>query len=299
MIPANEETPARLMPVRRMREEMRRKAHRWAVILANASGRECRFISCSEARQSASGETFRQAQGRIGQCIPYEHTFLVVRNEQDPFPRDAVTGYPAEHIILQSTDVGTLPVMLWSLLHLARLDPDAVVGFLPLSASSQDAGGFVQAVRDAFNLVQSNFCQDAVIMLGTPPNQLDADCGWIEPQPSILGCSGGKVRPVLRFWDRPSQQITRDLIQRGCLLNTCGMVGRLDAFRALIRGAEPEWLQTFESAWKREIPSPTVAATCHFVPAGDFSRHILTVSIGKLLVLPVREGAASKPALPQ
>ncbi len=286
--PTDENVPQMGMPVRRMREEMRRRSHRWAMLLDSGEAQQCRFISCSEARQSGSGV-------RVSQSIPREQIFVVLRDEQDFPHRDAGGRNSGDHVITHSTDVGTLPVMLWGLLHLARLDAEAVVGFFPLNPSAGEQTALDSAISDAYNLVQSNFCRDAVIMLGTLPERDEAEFGWIEPQPSLLGCSGGKVRNVLRFWDRPSREMTQSLLQRGCLVNTSGMVGRLEAFLAIIRRAQPEWLPAFEAAWRREIPTPTLAATCQFVPRGDFSRQILTASPETLLVLPVRQAAFTEP----
>ena len=164
-----------------------------------------------------------------------------------------------------TTDCGSLPMVLWSLLRLAHLDPEAASGIFVTRQSHENESGFGQAVSDAFRLVQIKLCRNSVTLLGASLKDGEAEGGWIEPKPSILGCSGGAVRPVLRLWNRPSPETRHELGQRGCLQNTSMMIGRVDTMLALVRERDPELLLAFERAWK-EGQGQFPAAAC---PSAD------------------------------
>jgi hypothetical protein len=89
------------------------------------------------------------------------------------------------------------------------------------------------------------------------------------------------VRPILRFWDSPAPQSAHDLQQRGCLLNTSVMIGRVAVF-----------LELFESVWKRESPRPSLETISARLSAVDCSS-LLKANAARLLVLPVREQSFS------
>jgi hypothetical protein len=231
---SSENIPAPSMLVRRMREEMRRKTHRWAMIL------DAGAVLQSRVAASLAGGIQRQ----LSECIPVDH-YLATK--------------------IESGKAESLSFPLCNFVLLANLDSDAAVALFPTCHSYENERAFVQAVSHAFGVVQSKLCCNSVIVLGRPANEVKEDGGWIEPKPSILGCSGGVVRPVLRFWEKPSMYMARDLAYRGCLRSTSVMIGRVDAFLKLIGDA----------------------ATVN--PAADFSTHLLTVSAERMFVMPIGE----------
>ncbi len=179
--------------VRGMKEDMRRKAHRWAIILEDGDRMRTRMLSYKDARQHEGGESsLKRTAKQISRFVPPEH-----------------------HVAVPTTDCGSLPMVLWSLLRLAHLDPEAASGIFVAGQSHENESGFGQAVSDAFRLVQIKLCRNSVILLGASLKDGEAEGGWIEPKPSILGCSGGAVRPVLRLWNRPSPETRHELGQRG------------------------------------------------------------------------------------
>jgi mannose-1-phosphate guanylyltransferase len=211
------------MFVRRMREEMGHKTHRWVLIL-----------------EPEPGSYVTRIQEQLNGCIPVEH-------------------------YLTSSEV------LSSLLRVGDLDCEAAAALFPPGCFYNNENGFQKAVSDAFRVVQSKLWRNSVIVAGQPANEIQDECDWIEPKPSILGCSGGVVRPVRRFWNKPSQDAARDLARRGCLRNTSIMIGRVDAFLKLIAEANPDLPKT--------------------IPAAEYCTHLLTLSVDRVLVITVGEAA--------
>lgn len=241
------------MLVRRMREDMRRRSHRFAILVEGGDEKQPRVLSCKEARQSKAGETLlSQVANQIGRNVPREHVFIISGNSQDCRSRTDLNRYP-----------GTL---LSCLRHVVKIDSEAVAVFFPVQRSYQDEERFPQAISEAYRVIQSRLCQDSIIVLGVTPRETEPGLGWIEPKPSILGCSGGSVRRVLRFCCDPPAKMLSDLVPGGCLQSTSVMIGRADAFLELAARTEPE--------------NETAA---------EFSNRILTAATCRLLVLPLEE----------
>jgi mannose-1-phosphate guanylyltransferase len=214
---------------------------------------------------------------RIARCVPAKQTVLVLTEHHKSFYANEIQGIPAHRLIVQPGNRGSLPAILWSLLRVTQLDEAAVVGFFPADHHYSDEGRFVGAVADALAIVQLGAFRDSVVILGAPAQRPATDYGWIEPEPALLGCSGGVVRRVRRFWERPSEEDARSLLNEHWLWNTFVMVGRAAVFLTMIGETEPELYAAMRAA---EFPYDQI-------PTADFSTQVLSVSTQRLTVLPV------------
>ena len=274
--------PAELRPLR-----SDSRSRRWAVILAGGDGKRLlpltRKISGDDRPKQfcalTGGETLLdQTRRRISGMIPDQQTLFLLTQTHERFYTDQLAGVPVERLLIQPYNHGTAPAIAYSLAHINRLDPDAVVAFFPSDhhfanndalADHMDLA-FAQAVRD----------MERVILLGIQPDAPEESYGWIEPGSLI---SGGAVSEVRRFWEKPSGRVAARLMRGGCLWNSFVMVGRVNAFLAMIGRTLPELIGAFESLEGRGLQELYAR-----IPATNFSDEVLSKRPSDLTVLPAR-----------
>ena len=66
-----------------------------------------------------------------------------------------------------------------------------------------------------------------------------------------MGAFCNSVFRVNRFWEKPTLEIARKLLDRGCLWNTFVMIGRGRTFLDALRQSVPEVFRAFERAPER------------------------------------------------
>lgn len=272
--------------------------HRWGVILAGGDGKRLlpftrRIAGDNRPKQFCAimhGETLlAQTQGRVGRMIEPGQTLVVVTKTHECFYADQLAGTPSRSLVVQPSNRGTTPAILYSLLRLRELDPRAVVGFFPSDHHFAHGEALIGYVDSAFEAAEST--SDRVVLLGIVPSSAEAEYGWIEPGPSLANHTSGATFQVRRFWEKPTHSLASALMERGCLWNSFVMVGRVDAFLGLIRRSMPSLFACFESI-RRSLFSAkewmTMLEVYSSIRASNFSDDVLAVTPDELAVLPCR-----------
>src|SRR5262249_42053395 len=105
-----------------------------------------------------------------------------------------------------------------------------------------------------------------------------------EPRPSILASVDKSITRVERFWEKPSLNLAKSLMERGCLWNSFVMVGRVDALLKMTRVALPEMYAAFAAV------TPTFEALNGLysrIEDSNFSHQVLAVRPEDLMVMRV------------
>jgi mannose-1-phosphate guanylyltransferase len=90
----------------------------------------------------------------------------------------------------------------------------STVAFFPSDHYFSDDAGFMSYVNSAFDATHSG--DDKVILLGIKPHGPETEYGWIEPLSSKL--TSDAISWVRRFWEKPTDEIARRLMDHGCPL---------------------------------------------------------------------------------
>ena len=260
--------------------------HRWGVILAGGDGKRLlpltrRITGDDRPKQFCPifrGETLLdQTRSRVGLMVRPRQTLLVVTETHERFYALQSAVSDPSRLLIQPWNKGTTPAILYSLLTLRELDPNAVVGFFPSDHHFASDDAFVDCIDSAFETV--DLLPQLILLLGIVPTCPEVDYGWIQPGPSIAVRSESSVFRVSRFWEKPSFDLAVDLKAHGCLWNSFVMVGRVDSFIDLVQRALPYRWQCFQSirstclsAVEREALLDLYAS----IPAGSFSEEVLS-----------------------
>lgn len=265
-------------------------SHRWAIILAGGDGVRLRGLTrliCGDDRPKQFcpllGECtlLEQARQRAERSIlPEQILFAVTKNHEDYYLRDL--GDRSCHRIVQPCNKGTAPPILYSLLQIAEIDPDAIVAVLPCDHYYSDESAFTRALDSAFESAASR--HQSVVLLGAQPNAPEVEYGWIE-----VGCAvQEELLQVRAFHEKPARPVAERLLSAGALWNTFVMVGHIDAFVQMASAIEPGLLELFRPAIRlspkrRETRIPE--SLYDWLSSLDFSRHILSPTAKRLVAL--------------
>ncbi|MDQ2947906.1 MAG: sugar phosphate nucleotidyltransferase [Acidobacteriota bacterium] len=279
------------------RIEIRRNSnedHRWGVILAGGDGVRLRsvtrLVSGDDRPKQFSpllgGKTLlAQTRLRTAGSIHRDQTLFVLTRAHEPFYASELETVPASRMVVQPTNRGTLPAILWSLLRIIRLDHKALVVFLPSDHYYSEEEKFMAAIASAFNLAEVD--AESVILLGAMAKRPEIEYGWIEADSTIASPFGERLMRVKRFWEKPSYKIAQGLLEQGCLWNTFVMVGSAHAFVDMIRNVFPALYSAFEpilSTTDPEIEARLMRRVYARIPAADFSKQVLSISTDRLAV---------------
>jgi mannose-1-phosphate guanylyltransferase len=261
------------------------KIRRWAVILAGGFGARLqpltrRLFGDSRPKQFCKlfgGRTLLgHTQNRLAPVIPQGRMMYVVVKAHASYYQEELAGVESSHVLVQPTAKGTTAAIAYSLARIAAIDPDAIAGFFPADHYFSDETAFSVAVDRAYGIAHR--CGDKILLLGAQPERPEVEYGWIEPGASINSVSRDSAFRVNRFWEKPSLEVARGLLDLGCLWNTFIMLGRVRTFLDLLSQSVPGVFRAFQ-------PRFDVDQVYHRLAPGDFSRQVLSALPDRLAVL--------------
>lgn len=275
-----------------------RQSDRWAVILAGGDGTRLRSLTRVIAGDDRpkqfcpilGGETLLdQTLRRVSLSVPEAQTLFVLTEAHKEFYKPLLARVACHRKIVQPFNQGTAPAILYSLMRLADINPQASVAFFPSDHYLDDDEAFASHVDAAFEAVRTR--QDLIVLLGIAPTGPEVEYGWIEPSSPIQLKTIDGLRRVRRFWEKPSHAHARALYERGSLWNSFVMIGRVQEFLHLIRRTLPELYGAFagvRSSFGTGIEGRAVRALYDQIPPTNFSHEVLAACPNNLAVLPVK-----------
>jgi mannose-1-phosphate guanylyltransferase len=225
----------------------------WALLLAGGDGRRLRTLTRQIAGDPRpkqfcpifDGETLLDRTRRRADLLTrFDHQVIVVSRPHEPYYAPLARELAPERLVVQPSNAGTAPGILYPLLRIEQLAGNVPVAIFPSDHYLSDDAVFVGAVAHAVEVVRRR--PDVVALLGVEASAPETEYGWIEPGPTPLPLPGEPAFPIRRFWEKPSDRLAERLFERGALWNSFVMVGWVDAFLALTARSAPELVRAFE-----------------------------------------------------
>ncbi len=217
-----------------------------------------------------------------------ENTMTVVSRKHEPFYSPLLHDMPNGNLVVQPSNRGTAPALLYSLMRLAAKAPDASVVVMPSDHYLSNEREFMRHVDAAFNVIDGR--PELTVMLGMAALAPETSYGWIEPGISIFN-GDFRISAVRSFVGTPPLDTAIDLMRRGSLWNSCVIVARISTLIGLIMMAEPLLYFSFSSirhlfgsAFEHEAVTRLYAEA----PERSFAHDILKSCPVNLAVMPVR-----------
>lgn len=275
--------------------------NQWAVILAGGEGRRLESFT-SRVHGDTRPKQFSVVVGnrtllgltvnRTEESVPAERTVVLLTQHHSVYYKNELPNLAGCHLLVQPHSRGTAPAIWWSIVEIAKQDPDAVVAILPSDHFYANEESFLDSLDMAYREAEIT---GQVVLLGAPATDPETSYGWIELAGDNWGTNVSS--PIARFWEKPSQAVAELLLRKGCLWNTFVTVGTVAAFRKLVKAAAPQLCRAFDSP--SCVGARGIADTYEHLQPIDFSRDVLVPRHADLRAMPLGDVGWSDLGAPQ
>lgn len=258
--------------------------HRWAVVLAGGQGVRLRPLVrrvCGDDRPKqyvrllGALTLLEETLGRVGRRIPMARTVVVTVRNHVRFVGQSLGLEP--HVLVQPDDRGTGAGVLFPVHWVFWRDPEATVVVCPSDHFVREEDMFMSHVGEVATWVEAH--PERIVLLGAAPTGPEVEYGWIEPGELVGRTTGGAIRTIRRFWEKPALETATACLAAGCFWNTFVIVAKARAM--VCAGAErlPEVSQRLASIGPfagTETEAWAVHQAYNLMPVTNFSRAVLT-----------------------
>jgi mannose-1-phosphate guanylyltransferase len=138
---------------------------------------------------------------RVEQALPSSHIFILTNAAQIEGCRAVLPQLKKHQFIAEPAKRDTAPACALGTALVRRIDPEAVVVFLPADALIQDAGTFAAQLKEASALARKH---ETIVTFGIRPDHASTRFGYLQAgkalEESSAGCPFFKVE---RFVEKP------------------------------------------------------------------------------------------------
>jgi mannose-1-phosphate guanylyltransferase len=271
----------------------------WGIILAGGEGVRLRNLvrqiyGYERPKQyctfTGTRSLLKHTIDRASFLIPPRKIKIVVNKEHSEYSHSEVAETSQIELIEQPIPKETSAGILLPMLKVFHEDMNSTVALFPSDHFILGERQFMEYVKKATAFVTDN--PEMIVMLGIHTNKSESGYGWIEPERNIAEYSGAKFYSVKRFWEKPSANVTKFLVDKGCLINTFVLVGKSKTFLYYMNRNMPDLVKAFIPI-RAKIGTPMerimINRTYKYLPSYNFSKSVLENICRALAVIEIKD----------
>lgn len=225
-------------------------SNRVALLLAGGDGRRLQELTSKIAgtpipkqycRLLRESSLFEATVSRARLFAPRERIYAIINESHLDPAKDQVNVLAGSNILLQPLNRDTGPGMIFALLCLERMHPDATVAVFPTDHYIDRDWPFVAHVLRAVNTVSR--LPEKIAVLGIVPDRPETGYGYILPANRLKKFIG--AYEVESFTEKPDSDAAKAIIACGGLWNSFVMIFRLSRMLELLQELVPSEFETF------------------------------------------------------
>ena len=222
----------------------------WAVILAGGDGARLRpltrLLSGDDRPKqfcplAGPRSLLADTMSRVATVVDPARTFHVVCSKHERFYRRDLFGVRPSQVLGQPSSRGTTVAIAYGLASIRARSPlahEALVGFFPADHYYADHSAFRRTLGAAYATAACH--PDRIVLVGAQATEPETEYGWIQPGLPLASArltrgTGGSVRSVAGFWEKPSLDLAADLLLVAAEHVHAEMTRRLDLRPAELR----------------------------------------------------------------
>ena len=157
----------------------------------------------------------RHTFDRLTALIPASHILISTNEKYAGKIAGELPGFSPEHLIAEPVMRNTAPAILYAMLKIQKLDPEATVVIAPSDHWIEDEAAFVRQLETAF---RESAHHDILMTLGIVPDSPNTGYGYIH-----YGNGENRVKKVLEFTEKPDKKTAIRFIEQGEYLWNAGI----------------------------------------------------------------------------
>lgn len=189
-----------------------------AVIMAGGAGTRLwplsRKDSPKQFQKFIGNQTLiQQTYERILKSVPTENIWVMTGEQYVDLVKEQLPHLKSEQIITEPVGRNTAPATGLAMLHIAKVDPEAIVfGLLPADHFVGKVEVFTEAVKSIFSFIERN--RQYVVTIGINPTEPNTGLGYIKMGEQLEKIGGNKVFKVESFHEKPDLETAQKFIEQ-------------------------------------------------------------------------------------
>lgn len=198
-----------------------------------------------------------------------EKIHIIINRNHKELAADQIKSIRKRNIFIQPANRDTGPGIVFSLMQLQRMHPDAVVAVFPTDHYIDNDSVFIAHTCRATRLVAS--MPDKIAILGIAPRRPETGYGYLLPGIPVRNCE--KTYHVKAFIEKPDVPKAYEIMALGGLWNTFVMVFKLSRMLNILKRMVPKSFRAMTELAR----SPAKAVDIYQnLNAWNFSTQVLT-----------------------
>jgi mannose-1-phosphate guanylyltransferase len=219
---------------------------------------------------------------RTGLYASNDHINIIINRDHIDLAIHQVHDLPKSNIFIQPKNMDTGPGLIFSLLSLQRMHPDAVVAVFPTDHYIDNDRAFMEHALRATQLVTR--MPDKIAILGITPDRPETEYGYLLPDSPVKECE--KTYHVRAFSEKPSSSRAHEIMALGGLWNTFVMVFKLSRMLEILSRIVPGRFHALSELIRSPHKADEIYQT---IDPWNFSTQVLTRIPQHIIMLEIND----------